>query len=151
MSKSPHAADRDEVLRQKFPDAVRVEVGSTPLRVVLSRYEAAGYPISEYLRAVMEDYHEVAIVWLFGDLEIALSVAVEDAIEIYPGNVRIYSRRVGKPLTPLGLAFDTEEAVLLAEDEDVYLAGDAGMQYVGNGFVKSVRALISGEWDKTFF
>lgn len=84
-------------------------------------------------------------------MEVSVRIDAEEALSFYPGNVRVFSRKVGRPLVPIGSAFATEEVVLIASDGDVFIAGDAGMQYVGNGFVQSMRALISGTWDKTFF
>ncbi|MGF2212081.1 hypothetical protein [Streptomyces albidoflavus] len=52
---------------------------------------------------------------------------------------------------PVGSAFVTEEVVLIARGGDVFLAGDAGMQYVGNGFMQSMQTLVSGVWGKKFF
>ncbi|MDF6020569.1 hypothetical protein [Streptomyces sp. JH34] len=49
------------------------------------------------------------------------------------------------------MAMETEENVLLVENGDIVFAGDAGMQRVGNGFERAVKAFVSGTWDKTFF
>jgi hypothetical protein len=58
--------------------------------------------------------------------------------------------RLGFPVALVGTAFDTEEAVLLAEDGDILLYRDAGFQRVANGFDSAVRAVVTGDWDKTY-
>jgi hypothetical protein len=73
------------------------------------------------------------------------------ATNVFPPNVKSYSRRLGIPVLPAGIAFETEEAVLLAENGDILFVRDAGMQRVANGFEEAVKALISGDWDRTFF
>jgi hypothetical protein len=52
---------------------------------------------------------------------------------------RIYGRRLGQPVLPIGIAFSTEEAVLLAENGDILFGGDAGMQRVANGFGAAIQ------------
>ncbi|WP_376771249.1 SUKH-3 domain-containing protein [Streptomyces boluensis] len=66
-------------------------------------------------------------------------------------SVRVYGRRLGLHVVPLGVAFSTEEAVLLAENGDIFFGGDAGMQRVAHGLDTAVEALVTDDWDKTFF
>ncbi|MFF8956263.1 SUKH-3 domain-containing protein [Streptomyces sp. NPDC014894] len=149
---SDSAADkRLAELRETFPEALRLELGTASLDEVCERYEASGHPVGESLRGFLEKYRELTVTWLFRGTEVSFRIDVEEALDVYPGNIKIYSKRVGRPLIPVGLAFDTEEAVLLAEDGDVFFAGDAGIQRVGQGFARSVRSLIADDWDKTFF
>ncbi|AJP05222.1 hypothetical protein TU94_31170 [Streptomyces cyaneogriseus subsp. noncyanogenus] len=63
----------------------------------------------------------------------------------------VLAKRLGFPVALVGTAFDTAEAVLLAEDGDILLYGDAGFQRVANGFDSAVRAVVTGDWDKTYF
>jgi hypothetical protein len=142
---------RRERLRDAFPDATRVDVGSGSTDHVSRLYEVAGYDVGAELRGFLEEYREFSISWMYCEMEVGLQIDAEEAISFHPGSIRIFSQRVGRPLIPVGSAFATEEVVLIASDGDVFLAGDAGMQYVGNGFVQSMHALISGTWDKTFF
>ncbi|MFC8430256.1 SUKH-3 domain-containing protein [Streptomyces sp. NPDC057253] len=142
---------RLEKLRDAFPGAVRVGLGEASVDDVSSLYESAGYFVGPELRRFLTEYREVSLTWLYRGIEVEVTISAEEALSFYPGNIRIYSRKVGLPLTPVGSAFATEEVVLIANDGDIFLAGDAGMQRVGNGFVQSMRALISGDWDKTFF
>ncbi|MFF3566103.1 SUKH-3 domain-containing protein [Streptomyces sp. NPDC002574] len=142
---------RRELLREMFPGATRVDVGEASVDYVARLYEASGYVVGPQLREFLSEYRELSVSWMYNGMEVGVTIGVEEALSFYPGNVRIDSRKVQRPLVPVGSAFDTEEMVLIANDGDVFLAGDAGMQYVGNGFAQSMRALISGEWDKTFF
>ncbi|WP_407841434.1 SUKH-3 domain-containing protein [Streptomyces sp. DSM 116496] len=142
---------RQQRLRDAFPDATRVDLGSASIDQVSRLYEAAGYDIGNELRGFLEEYREVSISWIYHEMEVGVQIDAEEALSFYPGNIRIFSRRVGRPLIPVGSAFATEEVVLIASDGDVFLAGDAGMQYVGNGFMQSMQAMIAGTWDKTFF
>ncbi|MFE7753325.1 SUKH-3 domain-containing protein [Streptomyces sp. NPDC057428] len=120
--------------------------GSTPPLNSKTRYD-----VGVELRGFLEEYREFSISWIYREMEVGVQIDAEEALSFYPGNIRIFSQRVGRPLVPVGSAFATEEVVLIASDGDVFLAGDAGMQYVGNGFMQSMQALISGNWDKTFF
>ncbi|MFJ9006257.1 SUKH-3 domain-containing protein [Streptomyces canus] len=142
---------RLEKLRDAFPDAARVSLGAASVDDISSLYEGAGYFVGPELRGFLSKYREISLTWLYRGIEVEVAISAEEALSFYPGNIRIYSRKVGRPLIPVGSAFATEEVVLIADDGDVFLAGDAGMQRVGNGFVQSMRALISGDWDKTFF
>ncbi|MER7958088.1 hypothetical protein [Streptomyces sp. NPDC096030] len=54
----------------------------------------------------------------------------------FPAYVRSFEKRLGTSALPVGIALSTEEVVLLAENGDIVLGGDAGVQRV---------------WDMTFF
>ncbi|MBB3733256.1 hypothetical protein [Nonomuraea dietziae] len=84
-------------------------------------------------------------------MEVEVTTDVTAALHFYRAWVVEAERRVDVGLWPIGEAFDTAEAVLLGEDGVVYLFGDAGMQRVTRGFPESMLALVTGEWDKTFF
>lgn len=142
---------RRQRLRDAFPDAIRVDLGPASIDQVSRLYEMAGYGIGVELRRFLEEYRELSISWIYREMEVGVQIDAGEALSFYPGNIRAFSQRVGRPLVPVGSAFATEEVVLIASDGGVFLAGDAGMQYVGNGFMQSMRALISGTWNKTFF
>ncbi|MGW1818647.1 hypothetical protein ACWCQM_34435 [Streptomyces sp. NPDC002125] len=69
----------------------------------------------------------------------------------FPAYVRSLEKRLGMSALPVDTALSTEEVVLLAGNGDIVLGGDAGLQRVAHGFEEAVRALISGDWDMTFF
>ncbi|MGW1513529.1 SUKH-3 domain-containing protein [Streptomyces sp. NPDC002394] len=142
---------RQQRLRDAFPGATRVDLGSASMDQVSRLYEEAGYDVGEELRGFLEGYREVSISWIYREMEVSVQIDVEGALSFCPGNIRVFSQRVGRPLIPVGSAFATEEVVLIASDGDVFLAGDAGMQYVANGFTQAMQALIAGTWDKAFF
>ncbi|MEV0470268.1 SUKH-3 domain-containing protein [Streptomyces prunicolor] len=142
---------RHQRLSDAFSDATRIDLGPASVDHVSGLYEEAGYDVGAELRGFFEEYREMSISWMYREMEVGVQISAEEALSIYPGNIRVFSQRVGRPLVPVGSAFATEEAVLIAGDGDVFLAGDAGMQYVGNGFLQSMQALISETWDKTFF
>ncbi|GAA4813500.1 SUKH-3 domain-containing protein [Streptomyces ziwulingensis] len=146
-----NGTSRRQRLHDAFPGATRVDLGAASIDQVSRRYEEAGYDVGVELRGFLEEYREFSISWIYREMEVGVQIDAEEALSFYPGNIRIYSQRVGRPLVPVGSAFASEEVVLIASDGDVFLAGDAGMQYVGNGFMQSMQALISGNWDKTFF
>lgn len=142
---------RQQRLRDAFPGATRVDLGPASIDQVCRLYEEASYDVGEELRGFLEEYREVSISWIYRDMEVSVQIDAEEALSFFPGNIRVFSQRVGRPLIPVGSAFATEEVVLIASDGDVFLAGDAGMQHIGNGFAQSMQALIAGTWDKTFF
>nr|WP_237530133.1 SUKH-3 domain-containing protein [Streptomyces sp. SID3915] len=142
---------RRQRLRDAFPGAARVDLGSASIDQVSRLYQEAGYDVGVELRRFLEEYREFSISWIYREMEVGVRIDAEEALSFHPGNIRIFSQRAGRPLIPVGSVFATEEVVLIASDGDVFLAGDAGMQYVGNGFMQSVQSLISGNWDKVFF
>ncbi|MCU7724926.1 hypothetical protein ODJ79_14460 [Actinoplanes sp. KI2] len=116
------------------------------------RFRSEGYEVTDWLRSFIRDYSGLTVGWKGvrgGDNE--FSTAVEDALDAFLPNIRIYSRRLGCLALPIGVAFATEERMLLSEFDDVILGGDAGLQRVGKGFEASMCALVTGQWDKTFF
>ncbi|WP_037573153.1 SUKH-3 domain-containing protein [Phaeacidiphilus oryzae] len=150
MSGGP-AREALERLREALPPVERFEYGPVDVPAACAQYAEAGYPVTDQLRGFLGDYAELELAWLFEDWEELLDTTVETALSVPARNVRIDADRVGKPLLPIGRAFDTEEAVLLAPDGEVLLGGDAGMQRVAYGFPQAVKAIVTGEWDKTFF
>lgn len=134
-------------------DAGATHVEARPLDVEDScrQYTEAGYEVTPQLREFLEHFGELTISLTYRDWVGELSVSVEGALDLPPRNVRIDGKRIGRPVLPVGTAFDTEESVLLAENGDIFLAGDAGIQHVANGFENAIRALVTGDWDKTFF
>ncbi|MEY9992248.1 hypothetical protein ABIE67_004280 [Streptomyces sp. V4I8] len=100
------------------------------------------------LREHLETYGELTVTWPFRTNETCLKAAAEEALDVPPRNVHNYGRRLGRPVLPLGIAFSTEEAVLLAENGDLLFAGDAGMQRVANGFETALVALVTDDWDR---
>ncbi|MEU1229676.1 hypothetical protein [Streptomyces sp. NPDC005828] len=72
-------------------------------------------------------------------------------MEAFAPNARYFEKRLGMSALPVGVAFETAEMVLLGENGGIVLGGDAGVQRVAHGFEEAVRALISGDWDMTFF
>lgn len=134
------------------PSIIRLHVGCIDVVDACRRFEAEGYLVRPVLREFIENFAEVFVAWRDApDEESTLSTAIEDALDAFPGNIRIYSRRMGCEVFPVGVAFETEERLLLADNGDILLGGDAGLQRVGNGFEQSLRALLEGDWDKTFF
>ncbi|WP_329331163.1 SUKH-3 domain-containing protein [Streptomyces sp. NBC_01454] len=116
-----------------------------------SQYSEAGYEVTPQIRTFLGDYGELTVTWMFRQSEVELTTSVEQALEFPARNVRIYAKRIGQPVLPVGIVFSTEDCVLLAENGDILIGGDAGIQRVANGFAEAVQALITGNWDKTFF
>ncbi|MFJ2914517.1 SUKH-3 domain-containing protein [Streptomyces sp. NPDC087228] len=142
-----------EALKALLAGVERVEFGEVDVEAACAAYTEAGYEVTGTLREFLENYGEIAVGWTAPDTgeELVLAISVEEAMEVYPPNVRSYSRRLGMQAVPIGIAMETEENVLLVENGDIVFAGDAGMQRVGNGFEAAVKAFVSSTWDKTFF
>ena len=139
-------------LQRVLEPALRVEWGEVDVGLACLRYESAGYRVTPWLGRFLENYSELTVVWRAsrgGDNE--LVTTVEAVLDVSLHNVRIDAGRLGQGVLPVGMAFETEEGVLLAENGDIYFSGDAGMQRVGSGFEESLRALLADDWDKTFF
>ncbi|MFG2137796.1 SUKH-3 domain-containing protein [Streptomyces sp. NPDC048650] len=118
------------------------------------RYTEDGYEVTDQLREFLESHGELTMFLKFQTSEMELTTSVERTLKsthATPRNVRIFAKELGRPVSLVGTAFVTEEAVLLAENGDVLFAGDAGYQRIRNGFENAVRALITGDWDKAFF
>lgn len=134
------------------PSLVDLRVGDLDVVDACRRFEAEGYVVHPVLREFIENFSEVVVTWMGAmGREVTLSTTIEDALDANPGNIRIYSRRLNREVFPVGMAFCTEERVLLADNGDILFGGDAGLQRVANGFQESLRALIEDDWDKTFF
>ncbi len=131
-----------------------MEFGEVDVEAACARYREAGCEVTDQLRGFLENYGELTVAWLsrVNQREASLSTNLDSAMEVYPGNVkRSYSKRLGMAVLPVGLAFETEDAVLLAENDDILFGSEAGLQRVANGFEESIKALISGDWDRTYF
>jgi hypothetical protein len=149
MSKRPRA----EELQQALAGASSVELGDIDVEAACTAYRDAGYEVTEQLKGFLENYGELTVGWIsrLNGNEQSLTVSVEEALDVFSPNVKNYSKRLGAPVLPIGIAYDTDVAVLLAANGDILFAGDAGMQRVANGLEETVKALISGDWDRTFF
>jgi hypothetical protein len=139
------------LLQERLAGAARIEHHPLDVAEACKQYAEAGYEVSELLREQLETYGELAIAWPFRDGETYLRIAVEGALDIQARDVRIYGKRLGQSVVPLGIAPDTEDAVLLADNGDILFGGDAGLQRVANGFGAAIGALVTDSWDKSFF
>ncbi|WP_457031089.1 SUKH-3 domain-containing protein [Kitasatospora sp. P5_F3] len=118
------------------------------------QYTEDGYEITSRLREFLAAYGELSVAWPFRDSGVEITTSTERTLEgthATPRNIRIYAQRLGQGVALVGVAFSTEDCVLLAENGDILLAGDAGLQRVGNSFESAVQALVTGNWDKTSF
>ncbi|MFG2134948.1 SUKH-3 domain-containing protein [Streptomyces sp. NPDC048751] len=148
-----HRRAREESLSRAFAGALRVECGHVDVEAARLAYQDAGFDATDKLVAFLGKYGETTVFWpshVTGD-ETSLTISVGEATEAFAPNVRYFEKRLGMSAQPVGIALSTEEMVLLAENGDIVLGGDAGVQRVGHGFEEAVRALISGDWDMTFF
>jgi hypothetical protein len=145
------SAAREEALRRALTGASRVVCGAVDVEAARLAYQEAGFGVTDALVAFLREYGETTVFWpshVTGD-ESSLTVSVEEAAAEF--NLRFYEKRLGMSALPVGVAFSTGESVLLAENGDIVLGGEGVVQRVANGFEESVRALISGDWDMTFF
>ncbi|GAA2665577.1 SUKH-3 domain-containing protein [Streptomyces lunalinharesii] len=143
-----------EELRDSLADRARFEIHPSDVEQARQRYEEEGFEFTAGLREFLQTYGEFTVTWSYRFGETFLTTSAEetmDSAHSLPRSIGIFGKRIGSPVLLVGTAFDTQEAVLLADDGDVYLAGDAGIQRVANGFGDAVRALVEGAWDKTFF
>ncbi|GGN36971.1 hypothetical protein GCM10012285_11300 [Streptomyces kronopolitis] len=143
-----------EALRNSLADRARFEIHPLDIAEARRRYEEEGFEFTAGIREFLETYGEFTVTWSYRFSETFLTTSVEetmDSAHSLPRSVRIFGKRIGRPVVLVGTATDTQEAVLLADNSDVYLAGDAGIQRVASGFGNAVRALVAGDWDKTFF
>ena len=149
---SESARPRLAELESITASARRVRFGEIDVDDASARYAGEGYEVTGWLRAFIENYSELVVVWSgTKGGENQIDTTVDAALDASIRNVRIYATRVGRPVLPVGIAFATEETVLLADNGDILLAGDAGMQRIANGFEPSLEALLANTWDKTFF
>jgi len=145
--------ERDAVhsMRVSLAGAATFEAYPLDVEDACRRYAEAGYEATPQLREFLETYGELTVTWPFRDREVEVKISVEESLDILPARVRYFNKHLGRSALPIGIAFSTEEAVLLAENGDILFAGDAGMQRVANGFEAAVQAVVTGDWDKTFF
>ncbi|WP_030670886.1 SUKH-3 domain-containing protein [Streptomyces rimosus] len=149
-------AERKEIeeLRSSLAGRARFEVHPLDIEQARQRYTEEGFEFTSEVREFLEAYGEFTVTWSYRFGETFLTTSVEetmDSAHSLPRSVRIFGKRIGRPVLLAGTATDTQEAVLLADSGDVYLAGDAGIQHVATGFAHAVRALVTDDWDKTFF
>ncbi|MDC7338143.1 SUKH-3 domain-containing protein [Streptomyces lydicus] len=147
----PHHHPAAQSLRERLAGTARVEARRLDVEDACRQYADAGYDVTAQLRAFLTAYGELTITWPFRRGETDLTIAVEKALDVPDRNVRLYGKRLGQSVLPVGIAFSTEEAVLLAESGEIFFGGDAGMQRVAHDFEAAVEALVTDDWDKTFF
>ncbi|MFI6764157.1 SUKH-3 domain-containing protein [Streptomyces sp. NPDC050355] len=141
-------------LRDALPESATLEVNPLDVEEACQRYTEDGYEVTDQLREFLERYGELTLVLKFQNSEMELTTSVERTLRsthATPRHVRIFSKKLGQPVFLVGTAFVTEEAVLLAENNDVLFFGDAGYQRIANGFEHAIHALATGDWDRTFF
>ncbi|MFK4103947.1 SUKH-3 domain-containing protein [Streptomyces sp. NPDC019531] len=154
MSDIPERSAVIAGLRDTFTGVARFEVRPVDLEDARRRYAEEGFDFSPRLREFLEIYGEITVNWEWRERRQEFTTSVErtlDAPHGTPRNMNIYAKRIGRPVLPVGMVFSTEECVLLADNDDILFAGDAGIQRVANGFEDAVRALVTADWDKTFF
>lgn len=142
------------VLQNDLKGAATVEIHPLDLDAACWQYADDGFEVPPRLRDFLENYGELTLTMTSRKGEWKLTTSVEQTLgstHADPRNIRIFSKELGGPVLQVGTAFDTEEAVLLAENGDVLFAGDAGYQRIANGFGDAMRALATGDWDRTFF
>ena len=119
----------------------------------VARYTRKGWEVGDLLKDFISRYSNMRFIfpgiYLGDEPELTTDVAV--AVGVYPGWVAEAQKRAGVKMWPVGEAFETCEAVLLGEDGFIYLYGDAGLQRVGSGFPEAMLALVTDQWDTTFF
>ncbi|MFJ4713549.1 SUKH-3 domain-containing protein [Streptomyces sp. NPDC088785] len=141
-------------LRDDLAGTASLTLHALDVEEACARYAEDGYEVTPGLRAFLERYGEITVTWRWRQREQVLTTAVEPTLEsthATPRAVRVLGKRLGFPVLLVGTVFSTEEAVLVAENGEVLFYGDAGFQRVGAGFEDAVRALVAGDWDKTFF
>ncbi|MEV5508757.1 SUKH-3 domain-containing protein [Streptomyces orinoci] len=118
------------------------------------KYAEEGYEVTDRLREFLERYGELTVTWHWRGVKQELTTSVERTLEsthAMPRTLEILAKRLGQPLLLVGTVFDTEDAVLLAENRDILFYSDAGFQRVAGGFGQAVLAVVTDAWDKTFF
>ncbi|CQR60349.1 SUKH-3 domain-containing protein [Streptomyces leeuwenhoekii] len=141
-------------IRIALPETADLQVQPLDLDDACRRYTEDGYEVTAQLRQFLAVYGELTVAWTSGEWTHELTTSVERALEsthATPRTLAVLTKRLGFPVSLVGTAFDTEEAVLLAENGDILLYGDAGFQRVASGFGSAVRALVTGDWDKSYF
>ncbi|MFJ6752812.1 SUKH-3 domain-containing protein [Streptomyces sp. NPDC091266] len=141
-------------LRAAAAGDTRIEAGPLDVEDVCRRYAEEGYEVTSRLRDFLSNYGELTVVWTWRQHEVDLTTSVERTLEAThanPRNVRIDAKRIDQPLVLVGTAWDTEDVVLLAENDDIFISGDAGIQRIADGFENAICAIGTDSWDKTFF
>lgn len=141
-------------LRKAVDGLARIDVEPLDVDDVCRRYADDGYEVTSQLREFLENYGELTVTWTWRQWEVDLTTSVERTLEAphaTPRSLGIAAKRLGQPVALIGTTAETEDCVLLAENGDVLIFGDAGFQRVANGFENAVRAVVTGDWDKTFF
>ncbi|MFD8569470.1 SUKH-3 domain-containing protein [Streptomyces sp. NPDC057694] len=141
-------------LRDELAEVATFEFHELDIESACRQHTEDGYEVTPQLREFLEHYGEITLTWIWRQREQRLTTSVETTLEsthATPRNVRAFEKSLGAPVLLVGTVFSTEECVLLTEGGDILFFGDAGFQRVGNGFENAVRALVAGDWDKTFF
>jgi hypothetical protein len=118
------------------------------------RYEADGYEVTPRLREFLATFGECTVTWQFRANTTHVTTSVRQTLEsayALPRNLRIHAKRLGRPVTLIGTTGSLQESVLLADNDDILLYADGGFQRVAHGFANAVRAMVTGDWDKTLF
>lgn len=153
MSDIPDRRAIQEV-RDALSGTAELEVHPLDVDDACRQYTEDGYEVTPQLREFLESYGELTVSWTRREWKNELTTSTERTLEsahATPRHLGIHAKRLGFPVLPVGTVFDTEESVLLAENGDILFFGDAGFQRVANGFENAVRAVVTGDWDKTFF
>ncbi|MGW1162674.1 SUKH-3 domain-containing protein [Streptomyces sp. NPDC002519] len=137
-------------LRDALAGAARVEAGPLNLGDACGQYADDGVDVTPQLRGFLETYGVLTVIWPWGQRQEELTTDTESALDVPLRNVRIYAKRIGEPVVPIGAAFSSRAYLLPAEDDDILIAGDAGIQRVANGFENAIQAIVRGGWDKTY-
>ncbi|GGS20128.1 SUKH-3 domain-containing protein [Streptomyces griseoviridis] len=141
-------------VRDAVAELGELEVHPLDLEDACRRYAEDGYEVTDRLREFLTAYGELTVSWMWRGRKDDLTTSVERTLEsahATPRALGIHAKRLGFPVTLVGTVSHTEESVLLAGDGDIFFFGDAGFQRVANGFENAVRAVLTGDWDKTFF
>ncbi|WP_405441774.1 SUKH-3 domain-containing protein [Streptomyces avidinii] len=139
----------DEVV-EALPGATAVEYGDLDVETICDQYREEGYEVTPRLLDFLEQYREITISWLHqGRSETELEISIEGALNEHIIRIGYYVKIAGKGLLPVGTAFG-DSTVLLSDDGDIYFGDVAGVQRVGHGFLPSMTALISDNWDKAY-
>ncbi|MES4901700.1 MULTISPECIES: SUKH-3 domain-containing protein [unclassified Streptomyces] len=153
MNTTPDRRALQEV-RNALSGTAGLEVHPLDIEEACLKYAEDGYEVTPQLREFLAAYGELTVTWVSREWKCELTTSVERTLEsthATPRTLGVLAKRLGFPVLLVGTVFDTEEAVLLAENGDVLLYGDAGFQRVANDFSNALRAVVTDTWDKTFF
>ncbi|MBU7596729.1 hypothetical protein JGS22_003510 [Streptomyces sp. P38-E01] len=151
--KEEHARSVDSVLAA-IASLGSLSVNPTSAPNIERWYAEDGFEMTEWLRSFLDSYEGLTIRYPFMNRVCSLSTTVKACLEAphaTPRSMRVYSKRIGIPVLPVGAAFETEDALLLARNGDFLFASDAGIQWFAHGFENSARALVTGDWDRKFY